>query len=551
MPTAFAYARVSTKEQAAKGNSIPEQLDRIHRFAEQNGIQIVRTYQDSDSAFHDAREQFPIMISDATRNRPDFIIMDDSSRFARTRQAAIETKQILRRHGINIRFVSEPYVDPKSITGLWIEGIQEIKNEATSREIAFHSWKGMSHNIQNRDNETGWCYKNGGPAPYGYSINWVNRGQNPRGKPVMKSLWELDSKAASLVHEIIVDLYTSRQMSYQKIRDELNTRDIPSPKGGVWSTTTVSELLKDHRIEQYAGTGFWNKEATRDTIGQKYKPREEWITVDNAHPAIISQDELTAALERKRQNQQSAPYGRTRESKYLLTGQNFEGHSMFTCGCCDSNVIGYGNNTLNWRNYICGANRMKGDIACISDWKVKAEWIEQRIVDEITQRYTTPTRVDELVNGITSSLQTKHTEIDKQISSLAKESKECELQITRLMDAIKSGVDASLVATEVNTLKRKKDDLNSQITALKSSHRQEVKVDTNALRQFFTNFPTAYDEATTAEKRDLIRTFVRHIKLMPESKEIRIEFYPDKTVQSIGVGDAPRPEILKYTLYVR
>lgn len=38
MKTAFAYARVSTKDQAIKDNSVPEQLRRIERYAQENGI---------------------------------------------------------------------------------------------------------------------------------------------------------------------------------------------------------------------------------------------------------------------------------------------------------------------------------------------------------------------------------------------------------------------------------------------------------------------------------------------------------------------------------
>ncbi|MDW7675376.1 MAG: recombinase family protein [Bacillota bacterium] len=115
MATAFAYARVSTNDQAIKDNSIPEQFSRIEKFAQEKGIEILRNYRDSDSAYHDEnREQFKAMIADATEKKPDYILLDDSSRFARTRKASIETKDLLRRHGVNIVFVNEPMVDPKT-----------------------------------------------------------------------------------------------------------------------------------------------------------------------------------------------------------------------------------------------------------------------------------------------------------------------------------------------------------------------------------------------------------------------------------------------------
>lgn len=136
-------------------------------------------------------------------------------------------------------------------------------------------------------------------------------------------------------------------------------------------------------MEQYAGIAHWNK-IERNT-GRKYKPKLEWVTVHNAHPAIITEEELEAALERKKCNRSGAPAGATKDSKHLLTGLNFEGSPLFSCGGCGGNVIGYGNSTRNWRKYICGVNRMKGEIACISDWKVDAAWLEQKLVEENDQ----------------------------------------------------------------------------------------------------------------------------------------------------------------------
>jgi len=184
MKIAFSYKRVSSKEQKEKENSIPEQDRRIKQFAKDNDIMITKEFEDSNSAFHDElRSDFDTMIETALKERPDYIILDDSSRFARTRQVAIDTKSKLRSYGINILYASEPNVDNSTVAGFWLESIQEIKNEATSREISFNTKRGMTGNIQHRDIETGWCYKNGGKPPYGYKRTILHRGFDKRGKP--------------------------------------------------------------------------------------------------------------------------------------------------------------------------------------------------------------------------------------------------------------------------------------------------------------------------------------------------------------------------------
>ncbi|MDD2498278.1 MAG: recombinase family protein [Desulfitobacteriaceae bacterium] len=189
MNTAFAYARVSTKDQEKQGNSIPKQFLRIEEFATSKKIQIIKTYQDSSSAYHDEnREHFNQMISDALREKPNFIIVDDSSRFARTRDVSAATRKLLRKHNIDVLLANEENINPKTSAGLWLEGIREIKNEAHSLDISYNVTRGMSGNIKNRDSETGWCYKNGGRAPYGYQIVHLNRGTNSKGKPIIKSI---------------------------------------------------------------------------------------------------------------------------------------------------------------------------------------------------------------------------------------------------------------------------------------------------------------------------------------------------------------------------
>lgn len=63
MQTAFSYARVSSKEQEEKKNSIPEQFNRNDRYANENNIKITKRFFDSDSAFHDEnRTDFDKMI---------------------------------------------------------------------------------------------------------------------------------------------------------------------------------------------------------------------------------------------------------------------------------------------------------------------------------------------------------------------------------------------------------------------------------------------------------------------------------------------------------
>ena len=76
----------------------------------------------------------------------------------------------------------------------------------------------------------------------------------------------------------------------------LNKEGILSPRGKIWRTSTIRNILKN---EVYLGTVIYNK-----TMGNKYAkaslikepyrkvPEDKWIIVPNAHPALLSKEEF-------------------------------------------------------------------------------------------------------------------------------------------------------------------------------------------------------------------------------------------------------------------
>ncbi len=536
MKTAFAYVRVSTQDQEKQGNSIPEQLSRIHIFADNQDIKIVQTYQDSSSAYHDEhREGFNQMIADSLNTRPNFIIVDDSSRFARTRDVASSTKKLLRKHGIELLHASEENINPRTSSGLWLEGIRELKNEAHSMDISHNVIRGMSGNVKQRDPETGWCYKNGGRPPYGYQIIHLNRGVNSKGKPIIKSIWDLHPDNAPIAKLIIVDLYTNQEMSYNKIRDYLNDNNIPAPGNKAWGTSTIVEMLRANRLEQYAGTAFWNKE-NRKTMGTRFNPREEWVEVPNAHPAIITEEELEMALKRHARGQTDFTISRTKNSPYLFTGKNLEGNPMFSCAACGGNVIGYRSSSRHWRKYICGQHRYKGEALCPHKFMVDVNTVEQKVLEEIITRYTTPERIDEIIKDIQKDINAGYKEYNDTLKEFNKQKSNLVLQKQRLLDAIKSGIDPLLIKDEADNLTDQINQIDIKINYLKDNPPQNINFSEDEIRNFFSNFSLVFDNATMPERKKLIRTFVRQLELDPENEEIRVSFYPDHLVHRIGVG---------------
>lgn len=525
MKTAYSYARVSSKEQQEKKNSIPEQQIRINDYAKNNNISIIQAFTDSSSAFHDEnRVNFEQMIEQAIKNKPNYIILDDSSRFARTRNVAIETKQLLRSHGIDILYASESNIDTNTVAGFWYEGIQEIKNEATSREISFHTKKGMTGNLQHRDTETGWCYKNGGKAPFGYKRELLYRGIDSKGKPIYKTIWQIDEETAPIVRKIIVELYTNEEKSYNYIRDYLNNNHIPNSKGGLWSTSTISSMLKEDRLQEYAGVAIWNKE-NNNIIGVKYNPKELWIICENAHPAIITKEELSLALERKN-NTKNSQYQYNPSSDYLLSGKNFENGFLFTCSECGGHVCGCSTGKKHSKKYSCSNNRYKGTKCCNNNWKIDKDWIEAKILDIIETQYISPENIDKLVDRLYKELSNINVVNKKSLQTIEQNITNIDNKIQNLLDSIADGINPKLVAERVQSYEIQKEELYEKKNKILQNIDTQPKILKEDIEEYFRNFQKLLLSCNSDEKKLLIQTFISNITLNKKEHHIEITLYP-------------------------
>lgn len=158
------------------------------------------------------------------------------------------------------------------------------------------------------------------------------------------------------VVRMIFEWCVEEQMALGSICLRLMDMGIPAPKGGrKWSTSTVSRLLR--RID-YAGKTYafrmrsvepnnhvkhaFERGPQRKTR-REARPREQWIELPGATPAIISEQLFHAAQRQLEKNAANSP--RNRKRQYLLAGH-------IRCGKCGSRMYSVPRNP-DYRYYHC------------------------------------------------------------------------------------------------------------------------------------------------------------------------------------------------------
>ncbi len=545
MPPRFAvaYARVSSEDQAKRDLSSPAQFSRMDNYAAQHEIQILcRDADEGFSSFKDNehREAFWRLVDIACKDpRITLFLVDDPTRFFRDRYMAVETKSELRRHGVRVLAVSNPY-DTETIAGVYMEAIDEARAQAGSMETAYHTRKGMEQNAQTRDQQTGWCFKNGGRAPFGYRAVHVARGQDHRGRDIVKTLWEIDEPAA----EVLRFIYSRRAAGagLKAIHRELCERGMPGPTPGrPWTISSVIELNREDRILQAAGVYFWNKEDHR-TPGQRFKSREEWIRVDNAHPAIIDMETAQAVIARRQPGRGGAG-PRTAGSPYLLTGKNAAGEDMFICTACGARMTCHKPARRSRPAYICGTVHYRDRRACAYK-PIDKSWIEGYLLEQIRERYGSRERAEEIARTVNDAWAEEDTAAREAREDLERALKDVEARIDNLTRAVAAGYDAAAAGRILEPLRTEQERIRAALAEIEASKKESPPpVSAEEILQMYAGLEQAFQHQDIPAKRRLLRAFVRRIEFDPQADNLRIylfaELSPD-VCPSDGARDRSR-----------
>lgn len=535
MRYAVAQGRVSGEDQKRRGVSLPAQKANIEKWAAENNVIILKDAYYDHSAYRglDEEKEFLELIEFAKSDRRvSLFLVDEKSRFARARYIRITYEEELRRAGVKVYAVSEPNYDTKTVHGVWMDGISITKNEAMSVEIAYHTRKGMRENVAQRDPETGYCYKNGGPAAYGYSNKRVVRGKDKRGKDLIKLLWEVDEEKKETVRHVVLDLWMRQNWTWRMIRDWLNDQGIPSPRGGLWGNSSIRELCIRALEGEYTGRAFWNR-TSKDLrgTGQKWKDPDEWIVVEDAHPVIISPEELEELMrikgpEIQKRKGKGALNPKNSNSQWLLSGVNALGDPFFCCMNGEDHYL-VGHEVHGYRWYLCNRYKNYGPKGCDKPVYINKDF-EITVVKAISKRFTRK-KIKEMVDQVNSSLDAELKDIQEAGHHVEKELEKKDREINELMSAIKeAGVKSKvLLISEMEAVAEQKELLERQLAELEKERPRINFLDEGKIYNKVKDIDRVMKSGTNKEKRDMLRTFVHSIELDPDTGEAFINYFAD------------------------
>lgn len=491
--SAVGYVRRSTDRQE---QSIPDQERAIERFAKEKQLSLLRFYvDDAISGTSTAnRRGFQELIADAQkRDCPfSFIIVYDVKRFGRVgNDEAGYYRHILRAHGVEILYVSENFSGDG--TDDLLRPVKQWQAREESKDLSRVTIRGLLSRV-----EKGlWM---GGAPPYGYDLRYesadgallfvlrylpdgskeVLDGSGDRIRVLAKgeSIQVSKRDQARLVpsHEdrvaVIRQIFEAAAQDEKglgAIAEQLNRMGVASPRGplwarmyqGAWTKGTIRAILDN---PAYTGDLVWNRRTDarffqiqggrakerREAFGARLvpNPSEDWITVRDVHPALVSRRVFERARDvRTRkptsvlqtgQNPRVVGGWKGQRSRFLLSGIAF----CARCGvryegrkCAKGKRRADGTHVVTY-SYCCGSYIRKGKSACALGSVLQVS-LEQAVVAAVIAAYEPFRGIDglaRLAEAMKELIDTDSQDIESARERAREEAAEVEASIARLLD---------------------------------------------------------------------------------------------------------------------
>jgi DNA invertase Pin-like site-specific DNA recombinase len=485
--TAVGYVRMSTDKQET---SPEQQKQEIQAYAAKHGYNILRWYADLGISGDktEKRVQFQQMIADAEDGRFKAILCWDQDRFGRF--DSLESGywiHPLRKRGVQLVTCTDGPVDWSTFAGRMLYG---MKQEGKHQYLI-----DLSNNVTRRmwqlAQEGKWVC---GALPVGYRLDEQGKIQlGPSDEVQMVQLLFEQYAAGS----------TTRQLAKM-----LSDKGYRSSKGKPWSVAGVTGLLKKPMYAGHYtyGRHQFSKYQPRTKQG-KYRDKQEWVTIPNNHPAIVSQelfDKVQQLLKERKRH--TSPNGMATE--FMLSG-------LLRCSHCGQGM--HGDTYNGCHHYTCSSYKSRPG-SC-ERYNVRQEHILPQLLAVLKDKLFKPATIKQVQAELIRKLSQQTAGID-QTQRLDAVDRKIEAAEHRLLEVSKDMLPR--VEAQIRQLEQQRAEI--QAAAAGQSTQPTVSADVieqriRAAMQWFSRLERlASGKHNTTKLRQMLMQFVDRIELQFERK---------------------------------
>lgn len=455
----FGYIRVSTAKQGEKGVSLQEQKDAIVQYAHRYQLNILRWFEERESAAKRGRPIFSQMMKELRHGQARGVIIHKIDRSARNLKDWADLGDLIDA-GVEVHFANES-LDLNTRGGRLSADIQAVVASDYIRNLREETRKGFYGRLKQGFYPL--------PAPVGYL---------DKGKAKQK---ELDPERAPLVAKLFT-LYGTGQYSLHRLLDESESWGLTNLRGRKLSLTGLSTVLNNPFY-----TGMMRVRTTGELFGGNHEPLIAKSTFDRVQ-AILRGKTVLRVVHHDFAFRKLVRCGRCR---YTLIGELQKGHVYYRCQrrSCPTTTI-------------------------------REENVDSRVSAYVAKLMLDPLEI-EYVRGWLEELKTdEHTRCEQELHSARLRLDETRIRLGRLTDVFIDGsIEKSLFDARKAALLNEEQRTREIISDLEAGN-DRVLAQVERFLELIKNAPVAYENANPAEKCDLVKNLVSNLTLIDKNVDI-------------------------------
>jgi DNA invertase Pin-like site-specific DNA recombinase len=292
MVRAAEYVRMSTEHQQY---STENQQSAVRKYAQQHGIEIVCTYEDSGKSGLrlSGRDALQRLLADVQAGTVAYriILVYDISRWGRFQDAdeSAYYEYVCKKHGVSVQYCAEAFTNDNSPSATIIKSVKRAMAGEYSRELSVKVFAGQCRLI-----ELG--YRQGGSAGFGLRRMLQDHHGNLKGILVAGEHKSIQTDRVILVPgpaeevaviERIYRLFTSEGSTEQIIARTLNSEGVLTDLGRFWTRGTVHQILTNPK---YQGSNVYNRVSFKLKQTRVKNPPAMWISNETAFAPLVDPD---------------------------------------------------------------------------------------------------------------------------------------------------------------------------------------------------------------------------------------------------------------------
>lgn len=307
------YVRVSTQWQVDK-DSLPLQREDLINYSKYAlNIDKYEVFEDAGySAKNTDRPAFKQMMARLRTGEFTHLLVWKIDRISRNLLDFAEMYAEIKKLGITFVSKNEQFDTSSAMGEAMLKIIlvfAELERNMTSERV--------SAVMLSRANNGDW---NGGRIPFGYSYDKDTK------------IFSINEQEANVVR-MIYDAYEEHH-SLLSVARKINAKGFRQRSGNPWNPSTVSIILKSPFYTGVYRYNYHDTKITGNTSNQHLKNPDDWIVVNNHHPAIIEadrQEQILNILQNNRRSNKDSSHTYERKNTHIFAG-------ILYCGYCNKQM---------------------------------------------------------------------------------------------------------------------------------------------------------------------------------------------------------------------